>query len=128
LLCGCSFDLFVGIKKFTDVTRNFHCDASDIFGSRFAVFVKRYGLLDSGNSGKGCCERINLQPQNRFYELASNPWPKQNTHNHRIQQVFNSCHALIAIDKRLLNSRITLGTNRFMYSYLGGGVVYHVWL
>jgi hypothetical protein len=54
------FDLFVGIKKFTDVTRNLHCDGRDIFGSRFTVLVKRYGLLDGGNSGKGCGERINL--------------------------------------------------------------------
>jgi hypothetical protein len=56
------FDLFVGIKEFTDVTRNLHCDAGDIFGSRFEVFIKRYGLLDSTNGGKGCGERINLQP------------------------------------------------------------------
>jgi hypothetical protein len=50
----------MGIKKFTDVTRNFHCDASNIFGSRFCILIKRYGLLDSGNSGKGSGERINL--------------------------------------------------------------------
>jgi hypothetical protein len=60
LLSGCGFDLFVGIKKFTDVTRNLHCDVGDIFGSRFAVLIKRYGLLNSGDSGKGCGERINF--------------------------------------------------------------------
>jgi hypothetical protein len=54
------FDLFVGIEKFTDVTRNLHCDVSDIFRSGFAVLVKRYGLLNSGDSGKGCGERINF--------------------------------------------------------------------
>jgi hypothetical protein len=54
--------LFVGIKKFTDVTRNLHCDVGDIFGSRFTVLVKRYRLFDSGNSGKGGCERINFLP------------------------------------------------------------------
>jgi hypothetical protein len=52
----------MGIKKFTDVTRNLHCDVGDIFGSRFEIFVKRYGLLDSTNGGKGCGKRINLQP------------------------------------------------------------------
>jgi hypothetical protein len=57
------FDLFVGIKKFTYVTRNFHCDVGDILGSRFEVFVKRYGLLDCTNGGKGGGKRINLQPQ-----------------------------------------------------------------
>jgi len=76
--------LFMGIKEFTDVTRYFHCDAGDIFGSRFAVFIKRYGLLNSGNSGKGGCERINLQPQDFFDKLPSNPWPEQNAHNHRV--------------------------------------------
>jgi len=118
----------VGIKKFTDVTRNLHCDAGDIFGSRFAILVKRYGLLDSGNSGKGSGERINLQPQNGFYKLASNPWPKQNAHNHRVQQVFNPRHALIAIDKRFLNSRIPFTTNGNMNVYFGVGVVGHGWL
>lgn len=122
MFCGGGFDLFVGIKKFTDVARNFHCDVGDIFGSRFAILVKRYGLLDSGNSGKGSGERINLKPQNLFYELASHARPKQNAHNHRIQQVFDPCHALIAIGKRFLNCRITLRTNRFMHSYLGGVV------
>jgi hypothetical protein len=55
------FDLFVGIKEFTDVTRYFHCDVGDILGSGFAILIKRYGLLNSSNSGKGCGERINLQ-------------------------------------------------------------------
>jgi len=50
----------VGIKEFTDVTRNLHCDVGDIFGSCFEVFIKRYGLLDCTNGGKGGCERINL--------------------------------------------------------------------
>ena len=59
---GGGFDLFVGIEKFTDVTRNLHCDVGDIFGSGFAILIKRYGLLNSRDSGKGCGERINLQP------------------------------------------------------------------
>jgi hypothetical protein len=53
----------VGIKEFTDVTRYFHCDAGDILGSRFAILVKRYGLLNCANGSKGNGERINLQPQ-----------------------------------------------------------------
>jgi hypothetical protein len=60
LFCGGGFDLFVGIKKFTDVTRNLHCDVGDIFGSGFAVLVKRYGLLNSTDGGKGSGERINF--------------------------------------------------------------------
>ena len=114
------FDLFVGIEKFTDVTRNLHCDVGDIFGSRFAILVKRYGLLDSGNSGKGSGERINLKPQDFFDQLASHARPEQDAHNHRIQQVFNPCHALVAINKRFLDCRITLRTNRFMHGYFGG--------
>ena len=54
------FDLFVGIEKFTDVTRNLHCDVGDIFRSGFAVLVKRYGLFNCTNGGKGCGERINF--------------------------------------------------------------------
>jgi hypothetical protein len=118
----------VGIKKFTDVTRNFHCDVGDIFGSRFAILVKRYGLLDSGNSGKGSGERINLQPQNFFNKLASHARPKQDAHNHRIQQVFDPCHALVAIGKRPLNSRIPFTTNGNVNVYFGVGVVGHGWL
>ena len=62
MFSGGGFDLFMGIKEFTDVTRNLHCDVGDIFGSRFEVFIKRYGLLNSTNGSKGGCERINLQP------------------------------------------------------------------
>jgi hypothetical protein len=69
--------LFVGVKKFTDVTRNLHCDVGDIFGSRFTVFVKRYGLFNGTNSGKGGCERINLQPQYLLNKLPSKAWAKQ---------------------------------------------------
>jgi hypothetical protein len=77
-------------------------------------------LLNSGNGGKGGGERINLQPQNRFYKLASHARPKQNAHNHRIQQVFDSCHALVASDKRLLNGRIPFTTDGNVNVYLGG--------
>ena len=115
----------MGIKKFTDVTRNLHCDVGDIFGSRFAILVKRYGLFNSGDSGKGGCERINLQPQDFFDKLASNPWPEQNAHNHGIQEIFNPRHALIAINKRLLNSRIPFTTNGNVNVYLGGCVFTH---
>jgi len=66
LLGSGGFYFFVGIKKFNDLTRYFHCDRGDIFGSRFAILVKRYRLLDSGNSGKGSGKRINLQPQGLF--------------------------------------------------------------
>jgi hypothetical protein len=115
----------VGIKKFTDVTRNLHCDVGDIFGSRFAIFVKRYGLFDSGNSGKGSGERINLKPQDFFDQLASHARPEQDAHNHRIQQVFDPCHALVAIGKRLLNCRIPFTTNGNVNVYFGGGIVNH---
>jgi hypothetical protein len=115
----------VGIKKFTDVTRYFHCDVGDIFGSRFAILVKRYGLLDSSNSGEGSGERINLKPQNFFDQLTRHARPKQNAHNHRIQQVFDPSHALVAIGKRLLNSRIPFTTNGNVNVYFGSVIVNH---
>ena len=119
------FDLFMGIKKFTDVTRNLHCDVADIFGSRFAILVKRYGLFNGTNSGKGCGERINLKPQDFFNKLTSHARPKQDAHNHRIQQVFDPSHALVAIGKRLLNSRIPFTTNGNVNVYFGSVIVNH---
>jgi hypothetical protein len=59
-------------------------------------------LLDGGNAGVGGkedAEGINLQPQNFFDKFASNAWPKQDAHNHRVQQILNPRHALVAIDK-----------------------------
>jgi len=73
------FDLFMGIKEFTDVTRNLHCDGGDILSDRLCILVKRHTLLDRSNGGKGKCERINLQPQKFLDKLTGNARAKQNT-------------------------------------------------
>jgi len=68
-----------------------------------------------------------LQPQNRFYELTSHAWSKQDGGNEDIDQVLNPRHALVATDKRLLNGGITLCTDCNVNVYFGN-VVSHGWL
>jgi hypothetical protein len=59
-------------------------------------------LFDGCNAsvgGKEDAERINLQPQDFFDQLAGNAWPKQDGNNNDVDQILNPRHALVAIDE-----------------------------
>ena len=48
------------------------------------------------------------KPKYFFYKLSSNPWPKQDSSDHRIKQILDLCHALRSRLKRFLDTLVAM--------------------